>query len=69
MAKNTIAALLKRSIESSGKTRYAIAKGAGVEYSVLLRFLDHGRDIRLSTVEALAEYLGLEMKPARKVGQ
>lgn len=48
---------------ATGKTRYEIAKGAGIKYSTLANWLDEDRDIRLSTVSALAEYLRLELKP------
>lgn len=52
---------LRKAITKSGKTRYAIAKGAGVDYDALAEFLDKGRDIRLSTAEKLASYLGLRL--------
>jgi len=48
---------------TSGQTRYAIAKGAGIGYGVLARWLDEGRDIRASTIDKLAEHLGLELVP------
>ncbi len=46
-----------------GCTRYRIAKDAGLDHTALTRFLAHGRDVRLSTVDALADYLGLELRP------
>lgn len=54
----------------NGQTRYAIAKGAGLKYPTFTRWLDEGRDIRASTIDALGEYLGLELveaKPAKPV--
>ena len=48
-----------------GTTRYRIAQDADVDHSGLSRFLDEGRDIRVSTVDALAEYLGLELGPKK----
>lgn len=61
---------LQKAIAKSGQTRYAIAKGAGVDYDALADFLDKGRDIRLSTAEKLASYLGMRLmtppKPKRK---
>ena len=47
-----------RTFKKSGQTRYQLAKGSGVDYAALSRFLE-GADIRLSTVELLADYLGL----------
>lgn len=58
---------LREAIDRSGLTRYAIAKGAGVGYDALSRFLDQGRDIRLSTIEALAAYFGMTLTPPKKV--
>lgn len=57
---------LRRAVECSGLTRYAVAKGAGVDYDALARFLDQGRDIRLSTVQALAEFFGMKLTPPKK---
>ena len=48
------------------ETRYAIAKGAGVKFSTLSRFIEEGRDIRASTIDALADYLGLELRSKAK---
>ncbi|HQU42132.1 MAG: hypothetical protein B7Z73_05500 [Planctomycetia bacterium 21-64-5] len=57
---------LRDAIERSGLTRYAIAKGAGITYEVLMRFLDERRDIRLSTVEKLAAFFELDLMPKKK---
>ena len=57
---------LQRAIAARKETRYRTAKGAGVDYGTLCRFLDRGADVRLATVEALADYLGLELKPRGK---
>jgi len=46
-----------------GVTRYRIAKDAGVDHSALSHFLTEGRDLRLPTVDALAGYLDLELRP------
>jgi len=48
-----------------GVTRYRIAKDSGVDHTALSRFLTEGRDVRVSTVDALAEYLGLELGPKK----
>lgn len=44
-------------------TRYALARDAGVQYKTLCRWLDEGRDIKLSTAQKLAEFFGLVLKP------
>ncbi|MFH1267606.1 MAG: helix-turn-helix transcriptional regulator [Planctomycetota bacterium] len=48
-----------------GTTRYRIAEDSGVDLTALSRFLTEDRHIRASTVDALAEYLGLELGPKR----
>ena len=45
-----------------GATRYRIARNAGVDQTALSRFLAQRRDIRVSTVDGLAEALGLELR-------
>ena len=60
---------LKKAIESSKKTRYAIAVGSGVDHAVLRRFMRGERDIKLTTAENLAEFLELELTPKRKNGK
>ena len=63
----TVASNLKFAVEqaiaSGGETRYSIAKGSGVEYRSLVRWLDEDKDIRLSTVNAICSYLNLELRP------
>jgi DNA-binding Xre family transcriptional regulator len=54
--------------------RHTLSQAAGIEYRSLTRWLDEGRDIRASTIDALAECLGLDITenakpskpPARK---
>ena len=60
---------LKKAIESSKKTRYAIAVGSGVDHAVLRRFMRGERDIKLTTAENLAEFLELELTSKRKNGK
>ena len=57
---------LRKAMKASKQSRYAIAKGSGVDYAVVSRFLDELSDIRLSTAGRLTKYLDLELKPARK---
>ena len=57
---------LRRAVADSVETRYRVAKDSGVDYSVLLRFMARERGITLDTAAKLAQYLGLELRPARK---
>jgi len=75
-----ISETIRKSVDSAiadGETRYSIAKAAGVDYRTFARFLDEDRDVRSSTLDALASHLGLAMvvidslpsdHPARKAG-
>ena len=62
-----IAEQLRRAIlaQTRKETLYAIAKGAGVNWSVIHRFInedeDQRRDLRLETAAKLASYLKLEL--------
>ena len=58
----TLRAALKAA-ETSGVTRYRISKETGVDHTNLTRFLRERRDVRVSTVDALADFLGLELAP------
>lgn len=56
-------------IDASGQTRYEIAKGAGIDFAAFNRFVAGERDIRLSSVERLADYFGMRLtKPTRNKG-
>ena len=48
--------------ENKGVTRHQIAKESGVDPAGLLRFLEQDADVRVSTIDKLVEYLGLELK-------
>jgi DNA-binding phage protein len=57
---------LVKAIKSKRETRYHTAKCAEIDRKTLDRFLDEESNIRLSTVEHLAEWLGLELRPKAK---
>jgi hypothetical protein len=57
---------LKKAIEKSGKTVNAIAVAADVPQPVLHRFVSGERaDLKLGTVQKLADYFGLELRPRK----
>ena len=58
---------LKQAIATSGKSRYKIAKEAEIDYYALARFLDEDRDIRLSTVQKLADMFGMRLTKPKRV--
>lgn len=59
---------LKAAIRKSGRTYYDLGHAAGVQPSVILRFMTddpqagRGGDLRLSTAAKIAAELGLELK-------
>ncbi len=57
---------LQEAIEGAGMTRYAIAKGSGVEQSALSRFVRRERTLSLDAVDALAVFLGWELVPSKR---
>jgi len=59
-----MATQLRKTIQESGKTVNKIAVEAGVPQPVLHRFMSGKRpDLKLTTVQKLADYFGLELRP------
>ncbi len=63
---NTVADQLRDAIRDCGESVYAVAKGAGVDASVLGRFVRGERGINLGTAAKVCTYLGLTL--IRSVG-
>lgn len=59
---------IREAIESSGKTRYRIAKEAGIAQSQLSRLMSGETGLSVESVEKLAGHLGLEIiiRPKRR---
>lgn len=55
--------VLRMAVKVSGLTRYSVAKKAGVDVAVLLRFMSGQRTITLETAGKLAAFLDLELRP------
>ena len=54
---------LREAISERGLTAYAAAKQAGVSVDAIQRFLKEERGLTLSTVDKLADALGLSLCP------
>ena len=52
---------LRRAIEQSGKTRYRIAKEAGISQAMLSRFVNGKRELSAAIAEKLCGSLGFEL--------
>ena len=61
-----LAGQLRKAIKDSGLTPYRIATDAGVDRAAMTRFVNGSRGLTLNTASRIAEYLGLELRPARK---
>ena len=61
---------IRRAIDASGQSRYAVSKGSGVSQAQLSRLKSGAQGMSIANVERLAKYLGLEIviraKRARK---
>ena len=53
---------IRRAVETSGKTRYRIAKESGVSAGQLSRLVNGERGMSVETIEKLADYMGLRIK-------
>lgn len=59
--KKNIVDQLRRAMRDCGETEYAIAKGSGVNQSIVNRFVSGERGISLETAAKLCEYLKLDL--------
>lgn len=59
-----LADTLRQAIRDSGQSANELAETTGVPQPTITRFLA-GADMRLSTAQKLAAYLGLELRPKR----
>lgn len=57
---------LRRAIEESELTRYAIHKATGVDQSVLSKFVRGERGLSMDTMDLLGKCLGLQLVAERK---
>jgi hypothetical protein len=56
-----IPAQIRQAREAQGLTWYALAKQAGIPNQATIRDIEHGKDVKLSNVQAVAAALGLEL--------
>jgi transcriptional regulator with XRE-family HTH domain len=52
---------VRKAIEASGKTRYAIHKATGIDQGQLSRLMKGQTGLSLESLEKLADFLGLEI--------
>lgn len=61
-ARDGLAARIRAVRESQRLTWYAVAKRAGIPNPSTVRDIEYGRDTKLSSVQAVAEALGLRLE-------
>jgi hypothetical protein len=61
-ATSGLGAQIRAAREARGLTWYAVAKLAGIPNPSTVRDLEYGRDTKLSSVEAVAQVLGLKLE-------
>ena len=52
---------LRRCVEQSGLSRYAISKATGIDQATLSRFMSGERGLPMKTLDVLAEFLRLRV--------
>jgi hypothetical protein len=57
-----VGAMIRAAREAQGLTWYAVAKRAGIPNPNTVRDIEYGRDTKLSSVEAVADTLGLRLE-------
>jgi len=57
-----VAAQIRAAREAQGLTWYAVAKRAGIPDPSTVRDIEYGRDTKLSTLQAVANALGLRLE-------
>ena len=57
---------MRKAIDDSGESRYAIAKATGIDESALSKFYNGQRGITTDTLDRLAEHLELRVVMDRK---
>jgi hypothetical protein len=60
--KTGLPARIRAAREAQGLTWYAVAKEAGIPNPSTVRDIEYGRDTKLSSVQAVAEVLGLKLE-------
>jgi plasmid maintenance system antidote protein VapI len=62
----TVTDALRRAINTADTSRYLISKATGIHQATLSRFIHGERGLDGSSIDKLAEYFGLELKPSRR---
>lgn len=61
----SVSETLREAIHADPRTRHGISQAAGTPPTLLRHFAADRRDIRVSSVDKIANELGLELRPKR----
>lgn len=64
----TLSEQIRRAVNESGMSRYAICKAIGVHESGMSRFMNGQGGLQLNNLDALSDLLKLNLKPKLKAG-
>ena len=56
-------------VDESGLSRYSICKAIGMDQSIMSRFMNGKGGLQQDSLDALADVLGLELKPTGRTGR
>lgn len=59
--RNKISEQVRRAVNESGLSRYRICKTGGIDQAAMSRFMSGKMEIKIGTLDALADVLGLEI--------
>jgi predicted transcriptional regulator len=57
---------IKKAIDEGRETIHSVAKGAGLDYSVLWKFVEDDRNIKIDTADKLCDFFSLELTNKKK---
>jgi transcriptional regulator with XRE-family HTH domain len=61
-----VSQVLRQAMKDSGQTMYALAKGSGLSYAIVWRFISGERTLSQGAIDQMAEYLQLQLVPMRR---
>lgn len=64
-----LAEQLRAAIRTAGLSAYALARDAGIDISVAVRFVNGTRGMNLTSASRVATLLGLELRPIKRKGR
>ena len=61
-----LAEQLRAAVRAAGLTTYALARDAGIDRAVAVRFMNGERGLNLDSASKVCRLLGLQLRPVRR---